>query len=280
MQSELFTLLVLVVGWFCFYAVARLLRLERYGLELHLLYVMWKSTRLNSFLVRVGRWRPGLWRVAGNVAVVSFFGQVTYISYVLFQNLYRFVFVPLEAAPVMPLIPGVTIRMESLPWFLAAAGVVILVHELGHGVMCAAEGVEVKSAAVLLAVLTFGGAVEPDEDAVKATSMMARMRIFAIGSMANLVTALVVVAVFSVAGRGMPAWMGVFLNWVLFLSMNLAMMNMLPVYPLDGGQMAREYLGSKPAWGRVVERAAAYGFVALMVSNLVLSLVRFGLVPL
>lgn len=280
MQRELFTLLVLVVGWFCFYAVARLLRLERYGLELHLFYVMWKSTRLNSFLVRVGRWRPGLWRVAGNVAVVSFFGQVTYISYVLSQNLYRFLFVPVEAAPVMPLIPGVTIRMESLPWFLAAAGVVILVHELGHGVMCAAEGVEVKSAAVLLAVLTFGGAVEPDEDAVKATSMMARMRIFAIGSLANLVTALVVVTVFSAAGRGMPAWMGVFLNWVFFLSVNLAMMNMLPVYPLDGGQMAREYLGSKPAWGRVVERAAAYGFVALMVSNLVLSLVRFGLVPL
>jgi Zn-dependent protease len=52
------------------------------------------------------------------------------------------------------------------------------------------------------------------------------------------------------------------------------------VYPLDGGQMTRTYLASKPAWGRTLERVAMYGFLALMVSNLVLSLVRFGFIPI
>jgi Zn-dependent protease len=278
--SDIFTLFVIVVGWFSFYGLAKLLRLERYGLELHPLYVLVKSTRLNSFLERVGRWNPGFWKVSGNVAVVSFFGQVAYISLMLFQNLYRFVFVPVEASPVMPLIPGVTIRISSMPWFLAAAGVVILLHELGHGVMCVVEGVEVKSAALLLAVLTFGGAVEPDEEGVKAAMLMSKLRIFAIGSLVNLVTALVVVTLYSAFGGGMPAWIGVFLNWVFFLSVNLAMVNMLPVYPLDGGQMARVYLESQPNWGKVVERVTAYSFIALMVSNLILSLVKFGIIPL
>lgn len=278
--SDLFTLFVIVVGWFSFLGLAKLLRLERYGLELHPLYVLIKSTRLNSLLERAGRWNPGFWRVAGNVAVVSFFGQVTYISFMLFQNLYRFVFVPVQASPVMPLIPGVTIRFSSMPWFLAAAGVVILLHELGHGVMCVAEGVKVRSAALLLAVLTFGGAVEPDEEGMEAATLMSKLRIFAIGSLVNLVTALVVLALYAAFRGGMPAWIGVFLNWVFFLSVNLAMVNMLPVYPLDGGQMARVYLASQPNWGKVVERVAAYGFVALMASNLILSLVKFGIVPL
>ena len=48
------TLVLLVVGWFVFYLLARFLRLESYGLELHPFYAMYKSTRLNSVLLRVG----------------------------------------------------------------------------------------------------------------------------------------------------------------------------------------------------------------------------------
>jgi len=274
------TLGLLVVGWFVFYFSAKFLRLERFGVELHPFYAMYKSTRLNSVLIRVGSWRPGLWRVVGNVGVASFFGQVAFMTYMLFLNLYRFLYVPAEASPVMPLIPGVTIQFQSMVWFLGAAGVVILLHELSHGVMCAVEGIEVKSAALLVAMVTFGGAVEPDEESLGRAGLMSKLRVFASGSLANLVTGLLVVGVFSVVGGGLPQVVGVFLNWLYFLSINLAMVNMLPIYPLDGGQMVREYLATKPGWGRVLERTTMYGFLALMVSNLILSLVKFGLVPI
>ena len=147
--SAYFSLALIVAGWFVFYFLAVALKLERFGLDLHPLYAMFKSTRLNAFLVRLGRWNPGLWRVVGNIGVASFFGQVLFMSHLLLKNLYRFFYVPSQASPVMPLIPGVTIRFSSLPWFLAAAGVVILFHELAHGVMCVVEGIPVKSAAVL-----------------------------------------------------------------------------------------------------------------------------------
>jgi len=279
-RNIIFTLSILLALWIVFYIAAVLLKLEKYGFDVHPLYAMYKSTRLNSFLERTGRRSPRLWRVVGNIGVAASFGEVVFMSYLLFLNLYRFVFAPERASPVMPLIPGVTIRFESLPWFLAAAGVVILTHELSHGFQCVVEDIPVRSSALLLAVITFGGAVEPDEEALEKASTMSKMRIFAAGSLVNLATGLLIIVVFVVLGGLLPAAVAIFLQWVYFLSINLALVNMLPIYPLDGGQMLRTYVSSMQRGGRVIERVAMYGFITLMASNLVLSLIRFGLIPL
>jgi len=229
---------VILAGWIAFYFIAKNLKLDRYGFEVRPYYVMFKSTVLNDILLRIGGWHPKFWRVLGNMAIVSFFGQVSFLTYLLFQNLYRFLFVPAEASPVMPIIPGVTISMSSLPLFLAAAGLVILFHELGHGIMCAVEGIKVKSSAVLFAIITFGGAVEPDEESMLAAPMISQLRVFAIGSFVNLIMGVLVNLVFVLIGQGITGLVLDYLNWSFFLSVNLAMVNMLPVYPLDGGQMA------------------------------------------
>jgi len=218
--------------------------------------------------------------VVGNIGVAASLGEVAFMTYLLFLNLYRFVYAPERASPVMPLIPGVTIRLESLPWFLAAAGIVILTHELSHGIQCVVEGVPIRSSALLLAVVTFGGAVEPDEKAMEAAGMMSKMRIYAAGSLTNLATGLLLIVVFILFGGLLPAAVYIFLQWIYFLSINLALMNMLPVYPLDGGQMLRTYVGSMRRGGRVLQHVAMYGFLALMASNLILSLIKFGLIPL
>lgn len=241
---------------------------------------MFRSKRLNTLLERIGRRSPRLWRVVGNIGVATSFGEVAFMTYLLFLNLYRFVYTPEQASPVMPLIPGVTVSLESLPWFLAAAGLVILVHELGHGVQCAVEGVPIRSSAVLFAVATFGGAVEPDEEALEAATAMSKMRIFAVGSLINLSTGVLIIVFFILFGGLLPVSASIFLQWVYFLSINLALMNMLPIYPLDGGQMLRTYVSSMRRGGEALQRTAMYGFIALMVSNVVLSLIRFGLVPL
>ena len=280
MNQELMNLGILLAGWVAFYFLAKYLKLDRHGFEVRPYYVMFKSTILNDILLRIGGWHPGFWRILGNMAIVSFFGQVSFLTYLLFQNLYRFLFVPAEANPVMPIIPGVTISMGSLPLFLAAAGMVILFHELGHGIMCAVEGIKVKSSAILFAIITFGGAVEPEEESMLAAPMISQLRVFAIGSFVNLLMGVLVNLLFLLLGQGISGILLDYLNWSFFLSVNLAMVNMLPVYPLDGGQMTRIYLSSKPDWGVKLERIAMFGFLGLMVSNLVLSLIQFGIVPL
>ncbi len=279
-NNIMLTLAFLLVGWAVFYILARLLRLERYGLDIHPLYALYKSKGLNSFLERLGNWKPGLWRVVGNIGIASGVGQATFVAYILARNLYNFFFVPSQASPIMPLIPGVTISLGSLPWFLTAAGIVILTHEMSHGVQCVVERVPIKSSAILLAVVTFGGAVEPDEEAMERSRLISKMRIFASGSLTNLVLGLVLIPFFIAFGGAMPAPVAIFLQWVYFVAVNLAIMNMLPIYPLDGGQMLRSFSEAMKDRGMLVSRVATYGFFSLLAGNVVLSLMRFGLIPL
>lgn len=270
----------MVLGWIIFYISAYLLKLDRFGFEVHPFYAFYKSTRLNSFIERLGRLSPRLWRVLGNIGVAASVGQVIFMSYLLFINLYRFFYLPERASPVMPLIPGVTVRAESLPWFLAAAGVVILLHELSHGIQCVVEEVPIRSSAILLAVVTFGGAVEPDEERLEKASTISKMRIFAAGSMVNLATGIILIVFFILLGDALPEPVYIFLQWVYFLSINIALVNMLPIHPLDGGRVLKASISTWRRGGPIIERVTMYGFIALMASNVILSLIRFGFIPI
>jgi Zn-dependent protease len=278
-SEQTLTLAFIVVAWFLFYFLAKQMKLDEKGWDVQPYYALYKSTKLNDLIKRIAELNPGFWRVLGNIGIAASVGQATFLTYILSRNLWNFVFRPEQASPVQPLIPGVTISVNSLPWFLLGAGVIILTHEIGHGLMCVVEGIPVKSSALMLAVVTFGGAVEPDEEGMERASVMSRMRVFAIGSMINLLTGLLTIPVFIAFGRVLPVQLLVFLNWLYFISINLAMMNMLPIGPLDGGQMWRTFTGSMRN-GSFLQSAASYGFISLILMNLGLSLATFGWVPI
>jgi len=278
-QIKILNLIAIIAGWGVFYVLAQVLNLESRGWEVHPLYALIRSKKLNNFIIWLAELNPRLWRIFGNVAVASSIGQVFFISYILIRNLWNFIFIPEQASPVQPLIPGVTISTSSLPWFLLAAGIIILVHELSHGIQCAVEGVPIKNSALLIAVITFGGAVEPDEEAIEEAPLLSKLRIFASGSLINLLTGLLMIPLFIMFQNTMPQILGLFLNWVYFISINLAMMNMLPIGPLDGGQMWREWTETVKN-GEMLQKAANVGFIGLIGGNIILSLAQFGLISL
>jgi hypothetical protein len=249
------------------------------GWEITPYYALFKSTKLNEVIKNLANLSPQLWKVLGNIGIAASIGQVLFISYILTRNLWNFIFVPSQALPVQPLIPGVTISINSLPWFLIGAGIIILTHELGHGIMCVVEDIPVKSSALMLAVITFGGAVEPDEEAMEKASTISKMRIFAIGSIINLITGILTIPLFIAFGRVMPIQIAVFLQWLYFIAVNLAMMNMLPIGPLDGGQMWRTYT-QRFKNSEMLQKFATYGFLILILMNVGLSLSQFGFVPI
>ena len=279
MSQEINTLGLILVAWSAFYFLGKQLKLDERGWDIAPLYALYKSTRLNDLIIRLAKVSPTSWKLLGNIGIAASVGQAGFITYILTRNIWNFVFVPEQASPVQPLIPGVTISVNSLPWFLLAAGIIILTHELGHGIMCVVEGVRVKSAAVMFAVITFGGAVEPEEEDIQAATIWSKMRIYAIGSLINLITGLLTIPIFISFGRTMPVQLIVFFNWMYFVSINLAMMNMLPIGPLDGGQMWRDFT-SRFNSGGTLRTGATYGFIGLILLNIVLSLSKFGLVPL
>jgi membrane-associated protease RseP (regulator of RpoE activity) len=131
----------------------------------------------------------------------------------------------------------------------------------------------------MFAVITFGGAVEPHEEDMEQASIWSRMRIYAIGSIINLITGLFTIPVFMAFGQTMPIYLIIFFNWIYFVSINLAMMNMLPIGPLDGGQMWRDFT-QRFSSGQTLRKGATYGFIGLILMNIFLSLAKFGLVPI
>ena len=279
MSEQINTLALILIGWTAFYFTAKQLKLDEKGWDIAPLYALYKSTRLNEIINRLAKLSPQGWKTLGNIGIAASVGQAGFITYILLKNIWSFIFVPEQASPVQPLIPGVTISVNSLPWFLLAAGIIILTHELGHGIMCRVEGVRVKTAAVMFAVITFGGAVEPEEEDIKAASIWSRLRIYAVGSIINLITGLLTIPVFIAFGRTMPVQLIVFFNWMYFVAINLAMMNMLPIGPLDGGQMWRDFT-QRFSNGQMLRTGATYGFIGLILLNIVLSLSQFGLVPI
>ncbi len=81
-------------------------------------------------------------------------------------------------------IPGSPIKV---PWH-AIFGLIILivVHELAHGIVARIEKIKVKSLGILTAgIFPIGAFTEPDERQLKRVEARKRMRVFSVGSMSN-----------------------------------------------------------------------------------------------
>jgi len=190
MTPELAFLLAIVIFWATLNAIGRLFRLDKHGLEIRPVYLTYKSRGLKELLGRVSKKGRIFWRTLCNVGLALAVGLLVFSVYFLINNLLRF-FYPLgETTPVFPVLPGITIRLHWLPYFFTATAVVIVTHELAHGVAAIIEGVPVKSAGLFLLLVFFGGFVEPDRKRFEETSMISKLRILSAGSSTNLVVGL------------------------------------------------------------------------------------------
>jgi membrane-associated protease RseP (regulator of RpoE activity) len=97
---------------------------------------------------------------------------------------------------IQPLIPGVEI--PGAPIYVPLIGglialvILIFVHEIAHGIVSRAEKIRVKSMGVLTAgIFPIGAFTEPDEAKLKRVAPRPRLRVFAVGSMANFLAAAV-----------------------------------------------------------------------------------------
>lgn len=96
-----------------------------------------------------------------------------------------------HAAGVTPIVPGVTLPWDQLPYLAAAIVVAVLSHELMHGYAALRYGIPLKSVGVFSLVYIFSGAfVEPDEESFKKAGTDAKVAVLASGVAANVVLAI------------------------------------------------------------------------------------------
>lgn len=89
------------------------------------------------------------------------------------------------------LIPGVNQFIPGTVAVWLALVLTLAIHEFGHGILARVEGMRVRSAGLLLAVIPIGAFVEPDEQDVAEAKGMPKIRMFGAGITNNLVFGLI-----------------------------------------------------------------------------------------
>jgi len=199
MDPTVTTLALYAAIWVGLYLAGKALKAERFGFVLSPFYFMYKTTGLNNWIGSLAERRRNLWRILGNAGIAVGIGLMIFAVYQLCLNLFNLIY-RVEAAtsiqPILPL-PGLTISWESFPYLVLAISLVLATHELAHGIATRADNVPLKSAGVFVAVVLFGGFVEPDEEQLENASNQTKLRVYAAGSFANAAIGLMVLLLFA-----------------------------------------------------------------------------------
>ena len=141
-------------------------------------------------------------------------------------------------------------------WWMAIAGAVglfasIIIHEFAHSVIARREGIPMKG----ITLFIFGGVAEMKDEPPSAGT---EFRMAIAGPIMSVFVGTCCYAIYLLGTqRGLPAASLAVFSYLAFINIALAVFNMLPAFPLDGGRVLRAYL-----WNRSHNLRRATRFVS------------------
>ncbi len=180
--------------------------LEKYNISLFGPALLLKTKKGLGFLKRISK-RKRFWKSYGNFAIILCFILMILVIYLFIWNVATMIDLDLtptqkenlpgpEYALLLPVINPI-IPLEYLFYVIVALVVAIIVHEFSHGILTFAGDLKVKSMGIMYLIIPIGAFVEPDEEQLKKTDIKKRLRVFAVGPMANFVVVLIALLLFS-----------------------------------------------------------------------------------
>ena len=148
---------------------------------------------------------------------------------------------------------------SSVAWNVAeylALFAIVLTHEFGHALACR----QVGGVANQILLWPFGGVAYVDPPQRPGAMLWS----IAAGPLVNVVLApilFVAVLMFGPRGADNPTDFSLFVQQVLYIDIGLLVFNILPVYPLDGGQILRSLLWFPLGRARSLMAAAVIGLI-------------------
>ncbi|MDH5807162.1 MAG: site-2 protease family protein [Candidatus Methanomethylicaceae archaeon] len=190
-MKEWIQFLLIILAFWSFMIIAKPFLPK--SIEVRPFYLMWRTTRFNKFIEKSGDKLKSFWKIIWNIGIAICLGGSIYITYILSKNLYSLLFNIEEASPVSLLIPGITITptFNTLFFFSLSIVIILISHEFSHGVAARAEGIKIKSTGLILLAIIPGAFVEPDEESLNNSRKISQARVYAAGSTANIIIALI-----------------------------------------------------------------------------------------
>ncbi|MDP1553078.1 MAG: site-2 protease family protein [Methanobacteriaceae archaeon] len=179
-----------------FYAIAfvliwtiALLFRDKLKIEVHGPLLMRKTQKMRGVIDKIAQRHKKFWRWTLNIGIFVAFFFMALMVYFLITSL-QSLFVAPQASLIIPGVdlPGSPIFVP-LGYGILALVTVLFVHEFGHGILARVEGISIKSIGLLLLAILPGAFVEPDEDEIKKSKSSSKLRIYAAGSIFNLMLA-------------------------------------------------------------------------------------------
>ena len=184
-----------LIFWLIVLALVYLLRKREGAAYLFFpLLVMFRTKRLNKFIIKLSRKAPKFWRIFWTIGIFISFGFIIFAFYFFFTNFMSLIFTPSPKNAILPLIPGVTVDLPLLFYLVLPILFIVTTHEFAHGIAASSDGLDIKSTGVLAAGLFFiiapGAFVEIDERKANSNkvSRYTRLRIAAAGTYVNGIT--------------------------------------------------------------------------------------------
>lgn len=186
-------LLIVGFSWLSLNAISRTHWFDVKNPEIGLGYAFYRTTKLNNIIDRLAKIKRGVWKFIWDVGVISGLG-ILIVSLIIFTINIPLFFQPTtdgttSAIALTPVIPGITISFQTLPYFLIAIMISAIVHEFAHGIAARVEEVDLKSTGIFIFLVLFGAFVESDEKSLAQKSRRSKIRIMAAGALANMVVA-------------------------------------------------------------------------------------------
>lgn len=137
-------------------------------------------------------------------AILLFFGFSLSLLYLIAQSAWGVLFGYLSGAAVQaavaPALPGIAVKGSpfQIPWYgWLAFPIIIIVHELSHGILVKAQGLRLKATGLLMfGLVPLGAFIEPDEKQLKKAPAAKQMRVYSVGSAANYITSFAILGLF------------------------------------------------------------------------------------
>ena len=196
-----------LIAFFIIWILALTLKskLTNHGFEINFPIIMWKTDKLRGIISKISNFSPTFWKWYMNVGIVVCYIGMVAMAWILLSSL-QTVFDTPSVSIVLPgvEIPGSPIYVPFLSGFIALA-TVLIVHEFSHGIQAVGEKIPIKSVGLSLVAILPGAFVEPDEDELKKSSRISRLRVYGAGTMANITLALIALLIVSGISYEIPA---------------------------------------------------------------------------
>ncbi|MEM2755245.1 MAG: site-2 protease family protein [Candidatus Methanomethylicia archaeon] len=161
-------------------------------------FIMLKTSRGNQIIDRISRYKFP-WIIAMNIFIAIYILSFIIALWLIINSAIASFRIPASAAPTPQMLIGIPGVNPFIPLWYGIVGLIFSVffHEFSHGIASRVGNIRIKSMGILFLIVPLGAFVEPDDEELKKTSRLSRVRVYVSGPAVNIMSSLIFLLIFT-----------------------------------------------------------------------------------